>query len=249
MNEEQKSVAQGNPASSPVTSSPLDQSGGIPAQAVQRKPLTAKQQAVFDLARPREGKGKTRAEIASLLGISKPVVSKTLQVAYKKLGISMKGGDLSTNASETKNPEKFAAVIDAATDPLDKLAESLRVAGIPYGTAQAILKRIRVKYFGAVHEIKSLKRAELSEMLGKKIHHALFYMDDKVFAEASYRDLALGTAALIEKKQLVDGQPTQIISDHERKKIHELAPALMAEIKRRGLTIDGEVTGRSVEPA
>lgn len=209
------------------------------------KPLTVKQQAVWDLKQA----GKTYKQIAAEMGISWPVVGKTLKAVYKKLGLTKPAGQTVTGGSEYKTPEKFAAVMDAATDPLNKLSDALRDAGVPPGAATAILKRIRVKFYGAMTEVRNLKKLELDEMLGKKIHLLLSYIDDKVAAEASARDLSMGVAQLIEKQQLIRGEPTQIVSDHERKKLHELLPLAIAEARRRGLVVDGQVTGRSLEPA
>lgn len=211
--------------------------------------LTAKQQAVWDLRRPisEGGQGKTTKEISAILGLSPPVISKYLVTVRKKLGLD--GARYARNAPiEDRAPETAAQAIVAASDPAyQKLREAYEAAGLK-AVGEAVIKRLRVKYSGVVTETRNLQRKELSEMLGKKIHLAMSYMDDKVMAEASYRDLALGTAALLEKKQLIDGQPTQIISDHERKKLHELAPVLIAEFQRRGLTIEGKA-GVVVEPA
>ena len=102
-----------------------------------------------------------------------------------------------------------------------------------------MIKRIRTKFYNAVAEVKNLKTNEILDLLGKKIHLALQHIDDKVIAEASFRDLALGTTAMIEKRQLLRGEPTQIISDTDRKKLHELMPILINESRRRTLTLEG----------
>lgn len=221
------------------------------------KPLTAKQQAVWDLTRPvaEGGLGKTRAEAAAIVGISAPVVSKYLQACYRKKGIKYERGRPSvpsTQGVEFKDPEKAAALIDAATEPeakLENISRVFREYGLPPATSLALLRRIRQKYFGVVEATRSLKSGEIVDALNHKIDLALRYMDDHTMSGASFRDLALGTAAMIEKRQLLRGEPTQIISDAERKKIHELAPLLLAEVKRRGLTIEGQITERVVEPA
>lgn len=208
------------------------------------KPLTAKQQRIQDM----RGEGKTRPQIASELGISEPVVNKTITVIRKKLGETskMKSGRLPL---EVCNPEKAAALIDGATEPegLQKVRDAMRDAGLPEAVKTSLLRRLKVKYFGAVTEIRNLKTQEILDMMGKKIHLALSYMDDKVMAEASFRDLALGATAMIEKRALLRGEPTQIVSDLERKKLHELLPALLAEANRRGVTIPGTVTEKIVE--
>lgn len=242
MSETPKSAAQPQSPEAPPSSPPA---GAACAG------LTEKQKAAYDL----KCEGKTIAEIAAIRGISKPVVSKTLQACYRKLGLS-KAKRPRPNV-ETRNPDLAAAAIEAAADPwFDKRTEAikaanqrLREAGIPDKLSEALVRRMRVKYAGAVYAARELRTAEITEMLGKKIDLCSFYLDDKVLAEASARDIMLGMTALIEKRQLLRGEPTAIISDAERKKLHELLPLVIDEARRRGLTVDGQVTAKTVEPA
>lgn len=224
------------------------------------KPLTEKQQRVWDMRRPvaEGGQGKSRAEIAAELGISKPVVSKTLQAIYKKLGLSR--GKSKTTILETpeiKRPEATAAALVAASDPwsetkkeaIERVNAMLKAEGIPDKVSEALVRRLKVKYAGAVYAAKELRTGEILEMLGKKIDLCAFYLDDKVLSEASARDIMLGMSALIEKRNLLRGEPTQIVSDAERAKLHELVPLLIQEAKRRGLTVEGQITEKTVESA
>lgn len=198
--------------------------------------------------------GKTRAEIAHILGISQPVVSKTLQACYKKLGLRKSDRPINTTGAEFRAPELAAAAIEAAADPIsqsmnaaiERVNEQLKAAGLPGKVTEAMVRRLRVKYANAVTATKELRTNEILQMIGEKIDLAAVYLDDKVFAEASARDLMLGLGVLIEKRNLLRGEPTQIISDHERSKLHELMPLLLHEAKRRSLTIDGQVTGKEV---
>jgi hypothetical protein len=198
------------------------------------------------------GQGKTRARLRPFWA-SAPVVSKTLQACYRKRRHQKKMADRSRTGSNSKTRIlKAAAIIDAATDPeakLESIAKVFRDYGLPAVASAALLRRIRQKYFGVVEATKSLKSGEIVDALNNKIDLALRYMDDKTMSEASFRDLALGTAAMIEKRQLLRGEPTAIISDHERAKLHELLPLVIAEAQRRGLTIEGQVTGKTTEPA
>lgn len=210
--------------------------------------LTAKQQRIHTMRLPpyEGGEGKTRPQIAAELGISEPVVSKTITAINKKLGVKVAPGN---KPVEIANPEKAAAILDAGTEPLLKVSEAMIAAGLPEKVRDSLLRRLKSKYYGVVTEVRNLKTQEILDMLGKNIHRALTYMDDKVMAEASFRDLALGTTAMIEKRALLRGEPTQIVSDHERKKLHELLPALIAEGQRRGITLEGTVMEKTVSPA
>lgn len=200
--------------------------------------LTAKQREAFDLKKA----GKTYQEIASAQGCSNSVICKRLQRIYRMLGHRPGPGENVAGRAKTgvehRDPEAAAAMIDAASDPLVKVKDALKVAGLPDRVSEAMLKRLRVKFFGAVHEVKALKTAEIVRTIEEKIDMIRFYLDDKVMAEASARDLMLGFGVLVEKRQLLRGEPTQIVSDHERKKINELVPLLIQEARRRGRTID-----------
>lgn len=212
--------------------------------------LTLKQQAVYDM----KCQGKKLHEIAHILGISRPVVSKTLCAVYRKLGLRKKDRPNLTNGIEHSQPEVAAAAIDAAADPtaftmkeaVERVNEQLKAAGLPAKVSESLIRRLRVKYANAVMATRELRTAEILEMLGKKIDLAAFYLDDKVMAEASARDIMLGLGVLIEKRNLLRGEPTAIVSDHERKKLHELLPLMIAEAQRRGLTVEGEVTAKEV---
>lgn len=211
------------------------------------KSLTAKQQAIWDL---RES-GKTYKEIAAELGISYRVVHRTIFACKGKLGQRNSPGERDREghkALQVRDPELAAAAIDAMTDPLHKVKEALVLAGLSNAVSDSVLRRLKVKFFGAVMEVKALKTQEIVRVIEEKLDMIRFYLDDKVMAEASARDLMLGMGVLVEKRQLLRGEPTQIISDLERKRLHELLPLAIAEAQRRGLIIPGQVLEKTVGP-
>ena len=57
----------------------------------------------------------------------------------------------------------------------------------------------------------------------------------------------MGTAQLIEKRQLLKGEPTQIISVDERKTLNQLLPLLIVEAQRRNVEIPGAVVEKTIE--
>jgi predicted transcriptional regulator len=204
------------------------------------KPLSEQQVRIHAL---REA-GRSYREIAADLGVSAQVVGNALVLIRRKLGIRVPVGRGVGSRLAERDPERVARALDAASEPeaLVKVREAMAAAGLPESVRTSLLRRLKVRYFGVVSECRNLKTSEVLDLLGKKIHLALSYMDDKVMAEASFRDLALGSTAMIEKRQLLRGEATVIISDLERKKLHEMLPALIAEGQRRGITVDGTAT-------
>jgi DNA-binding CsgD family transcriptional regulator len=248
--------ADARPGAATPPSDPPEQAA--PARPV--KALTEKQQAVWDLTRSlgEGGQGKTRREAAAILGISEPVVAKYLGVCYRKLGLKPDPVEQAQKrAVESRDPVTAVAAIAAASDPwerkrtaaIDRVNEMLKAEGMPAKVSAALVRRLQVKYAGTVYAARELRTNEILEMMGKKIDLCAFYLDDKVLAEASARDIMLGMTALVEKRQLLRGEPTAIVSDAERAKLHELLPRVIAEARRRGLTLEGEVTGKTLEPS
>jgi len=210
------------------------------------KDLTKKQQSIWDL----KEQGLTRPEIAAELGIAMQCISNTITVIRKKLGVAEgRKNRQELHSVECLRPEVAAAAIDAASDPLSKtqkaaiakVNEELKASDIPGKVSEAILRRMMVKYGNAITIKKAASTKEIIDGLEKNIYLIDSYIDDKVCAEANLRDLGLVKSALIEKRNLLRGEPTQIISDAERAKLMDLFPLLIAEGQRRGLTIEGTV--------
>lgn len=63
--------------------------------------------------------------------------------------------------------------------------------------------------------------------------------------ESKLKDIGIMAGIATEKVLLMSGQPTQIIAEAQHKKIDELMPALLEEVKRRGASV--ELTERKAE--
>lgn len=63
-------------------------------------------------------------------------------------------------------------------------------------------------------------------------------------AKSSLKELSVMLGILTEKMLLLEGQPTQIISQQQHQKIDTVMPALLQELQRRG--IKGEMVERKV---
>lgn len=204
--------------------------------------LAPKQAKIWELKQT----GKTNKEIAAAIGCSENVVRKQLTTIYRKLGIKGGRDDLSKRSlTELHRPEQAAALIDAATDPLGKygkIVQAMREYGLPPSTGEAFLRRLRTRYAPVTRAAKEFKTRDIVSRIDEKLELAFEYMDEKVIGEASFRDLAMSSSALIEKRQLLLGEPTVVIDFNSRKKLNELLPAMIAEARRRGLTIDGQFT-------
>ena len=64
------------------------------------------------------------------------------------------------------------------------------------------------------------------------------YRLEQMLAETKLKDIGILLGISTEKVLLLDGQPTQILEQREQKKLDELLPALLSEVKRRGANIE-----------
>ena len=62
--------------------------------------------------------------------------------------------------------------------------------------------------------------------------------DPQILNRASARELASIAALAAEKRQLLRGEPTQVIRIQDIRKLDEMAKALHEEMERRGMLID-----------
>ena len=210
--------------------------------------LTALQQETYDL---REKEGKRFREIAELQGKSISSVNDTYRLAKMKVeGLirSQKDGHSNQAVENTLPVEKAVALMDAITDPFKKLVEAAKECGMKPSVVEGLARRMRTRYLGVTDQMRAIKTKDMIVKIDERIGHALNYLDDYVMADAGFRDLAMGVGILIEKRQLLRGEPTQIISVDERASLNKLLPMLVEEARRRGITIDVRAE-RVVEPS
>lgn len=210
------------------------------------KKLTAQQQRIWDA----QQRGRTYAEIAAELGISVPVVAKTLFVVRKKLGVSPDGKrGTGLNKGLIGGP-KVSPLLDPAQIPaaVEEVNATMKRVGLPERIREGMVRRLAVKHGALETAPKAISDDDMKTRYREKIGLAFSYMDDKAMSEASFRDLSVGVTAMTEKLQLLEGKPTQIISDLERKHLNELMPLLIKEAERRGAVIPGVVTEKVINP-
>lgn len=124
--------------------------------------------------------------------------------------------------------------LDALSDPLGSLMAAAEATGLSGETAKRMVKRVQAQYQPMLQEKREYKTSELLELLTDRAGKALEWMDDYIMSQASGKELAVMTGILLEKRQLLSGEPTHILSTEDRMSLSKLAPALEAEFRRRG---------------
>ena len=144
-----------------------------------------------------------------------------------------RGGNL-----ERRRPEIAAELIESAASPWNDIRIAAKRCGLDEKTAHALVKRLSTRYQPVIGKLREGKTKDLLALLNDRAQMALEFMDMKKMAASSAKDLAIIISVLLEKRQLLSGEPTQILSAQTRKNLDDLIPAMVKEATRRGMVID-----------
>lgn len=145
------------------------------------------------------------------------------------------------NSTENTNPDAVATVFDGATEPwVDTFTAIAEDAGLNPKVTSAIVKRLSRDHPGLLTYVRDLKTKHFVSAIEHRLAEALDALTPEKMHEASARDLAVVVSILVEKRQLLRGEPTQILSIEERQHMAEILPLLLKEAERRGMTVEGD---------
>ena len=103
-----------------------------------------------------------------------------------------------------------------------------------------------VEIDGQVVTLLELKKQLLIELIDSTALRVLLAMGDPdKLLEAKEQQLAISFGILVDKSRLLKGEPTAIYSHEDMRKLDDLGVALMKEMKRRGITLEGETVDRA----
>jgi len=139
---------------------------------------------------------------------------------------------------EKTDPDRAADAGALLADPLLRLKDAMVGAGVNPHFIRKFLQRLGGKSGEIFSHAEEITTKKLLRLLDEKALMALESMDEMSFLEAPLRDKAVALGIILEKRQLLSGEPTAILSVEERRHLDELIPMLMAEAQRRGHVID-----------
>jgi len=213
------------------------------------RPVTKKQQVAIDKRRKiydLRKQGYSWDEVAAAMGLA----ADTVETYYRQ---GVKRGEFEAfelpgagHKLDQRDPESVAAFIAEAAVIVDddsrfaKLREACKEAGMKPTLIASLIKRLKTTYAGVVNEARNLSIDEMKDALEKKLSLVFDHIDPYSVAQASLKDLSIAANIFIEKHQLLSQKPTHIIDFNSRQQLHVLMPAMLAEAKRRGITLEGE---------
>jgi|TARA_Y100000310_G_C20662701_1_gene805660 hypothetical protein len=139
--------------------------------------------------------------------------------------------------ADNMTPATEAEFLDVATDPFISLRAAAETCGVDPLTASRMIQRLKRRRKPLYDELIKVKGADLTAMIEDRIWRILQFIDEGVMADAGLKELTVALGTLIDKRQLLSGEPTQIISVHERKDMGDLLGILLREAERRQIPI------------
>lgn len=138
-----------------------------------------------------------------------------------------------------RSKDELARLLELVARNPDQDVRALAIAeGFPGHVVQKFLKTMRTTHSGVSAAVKSLGHAEMLSVLTEKMSLALSKLDESKFDAANAQQIAIVFGILAEKRELLQGKPTQIFSFEERKSMQDLLPAVLREAQRRGFVLD-----------
>ena len=115
----------------------------------------------------------------------------------------------------------------------------MKAAGHNRATAKHVADRIAALAGGEIDTPAKLDTALFQSLVEERLFWAMKLLTPDVIAAAGPRDLTQMISALVEKRNLLRGEPTAIVRNENRGSLEQVGQLLVQEMRRRGLSIEG----------
>lgn len=137
------------------------------------------------------------------------------------------------------DPDKVAdTLIDINSPDFSGIESTAKRLGLPENIIRALKGRLRARLQPLGQALRENTTKGFLAQMEDRLDRALHYLDDYALSGATAKDLAVIIGILTEKRQLLRGEPTAILSSEERVTLNALIPVVVREAQRRGITID-----------
>ncbi len=142
-------------------------------------------------------------------------------------------------AIEETDPEKAGELLALLTGPSEaRLGEIAEAVGLSPQVVSRFIEVMRTSYMAFTEEAREVSANEFLPLIDTRAKQLLQFMTPEKMAKAGIRDQAFAFSVLLEKRQLLRGEPTQILSVDDRRQMSALMPFMLKEAQRRGLMAD-----------
>ncbi len=124
-----------------------------------------------------------------------------------------------------------------AVQPSPEDLERFKAAGIACGYDSDTMDRLAARCQGRPLSARGRVRLDDVELLATiddRLERVLDYLDDHALSKMDGRNLMVAAGILIDKRQILKGEPTQITRYEDMGKLDEFLEQVSKELKRRG---------------
>ena len=147
--------------------------------------------------------------------------------------------------TEAKKPELAVTLIESLVNaigtPEERKKEFKRLAkrlGMPETTAREIYDRFNSKYRVVVDTLRKANTVDILGLLDHCIIEVMESLSTQDWSSVGARDRAVIAGIFMDKRQLLSGEPTAIVSVEDRRSLGALTKAMLTEARRRGYEVD-----------
>lgn len=149
----------------------------------------------------------------------------------KRPSLSAKKENIRADALGLPDPD------EARLEVVPQLRDALITLGLSQAAIDAFVEAAVVRATPLSKAVQRPKTKDFVELIEDRAWLALSFLDEFDILRASPKDKAVIAGILLEKRQLLRGEPTQILGVADRVELHRIMPLLVAEASKRGLEI------------
>lgn len=177
--------------------------------------------------------------------MSKPTTNPKSVAAYKKQSERQRQETERLIGFEQEEEQQGIALAALMRDPFAEVADLAAKTGLREGVIRGLKTALSTQLQAPTAALRRITNASLLDKIDDRLDRAVDGIDEMALARAPLRDKVYAADRLFNMRQLLKGEPTQIVSSDERKALNDLIPALIRSAQRRGVIIDG--IGRTLE--
>ena len=170
--------------------------------------------------------GAGAPEIATHLEISDNRAYELVAAARRRLGL------------DTSEEIGIQKVIETASPIIEEVRKLALEEGIEPQAVRGFVERMNRAGLGVPTHLREVSVPQLIKLMGDRALALIESVDINAIADAKLRDKMVAFGILVDKLQLLSGQPTQRLDISDRRKMDELVIVMIAEAKRRGMKFD-----------
>lgn len=202
------------------------------------KPISERERQAYSM----RAQGSTYEEIGAALGC-KAQTARTFCLKAEMKGMPPLPKRTQTQMLKVGGTE--ANLVGAKPDggfDMEKFVEFAKSAGVPPRVVQALARRIMAGMGLMKVEAKKMALAEEIAKVQEIKEMILQFADPVAIAGTSLKDLSIAYGVFTDKALLLGGKPNVIVDFNQRRQLQQLLPEMLAEARRRGITIDSTAT-------